>query len=255
VLAVVTATVDRERADPCLASWKQHAAGDYKLEVITNGGTHDYLGPVAAFRIGVESALQRFSECDVIACFHDDLVILESNWDETIEHCFREHPEVGLASFGGCTILGDDMLYHAPYHPDLLEAGELVHGVQPQRIVVPVPYCLIGRRAFWSGFHEVEWRTRQTRRKRMPRPWAVIDDLGMVDHWYEGALACLARRGGWQVRYLPVRCRHLKGQTTRDAGYQQWAAEEIEGGDRGFWEAAHRIGYDAFKDVLPLRLD
>jgi hypothetical protein len=263
MLGVVTATVNRERAEPCLASWRQHASGDYPLVVVDNGGEQPYLGPVAAFRIGVDQMLSKHSDIDIIACFHDDLVILEDDWDTEVRGCFAEHIDVGLASFAGHLSLGDDDLYTRAggYHPDHLGrcgyVGNLVGETTvrtAQPIVVPRSFSLIARRMFWAGFWEAEARTRATRRKTFPRPWAFIDDLGIVDHFYDGALGCWARRGGWQVWYLPVRCRHLGGQTTDDPEYQRWAEQEIEGGDRGFWEAAHRIGYETFKDELPLRL-
>ena len=253
-LGVVTATVNRARAAPCLESWRLHATEPFPLVIVDNGGAEPYLGPVAAFRVGVEQLLREHPACDVVACFHDDLVILDRWWDQAVLACFRDHPRVGLASFDGATALGDDALYHTPYNPDQL-ARRPVATPQPQPIVAPADFCVIGRRAFWSGFHEAEWRTKQSRRKVYPRPWAIVDDLAIIDHFYDAALGCLARRGGWQVWYLPVRTRHLGGQTTvHDPGYVHWADEEIEGGDRGFWEAAHRIGYDTFKDVLPLRL-
>ena len=253
MIAVVTATVDHDRAEPCLQSWRVHATHAYPQVVIENRGM--FIGPVAAFRNGVEAAMKSQPECDLVACFHDDLVILEQGWDQIIEAAFAAHPEVGLASFSGYTSLGADNLYHAPYNPAQLEGTGLVSSPQAQTIVAPEAYCLIGRRVFWSGFYEAEWRTKETRRAKYPRPWAVLDDMGVVNHAYAAGLACLARRGGWQVRYLPVRCRHLAGQTTvRDPGYQAWAAQESEGGDRGFFEAAHRLVYEAFRDELPLRL-
>jgi hypothetical protein len=265
MVGVVTATVNRERAAPCFESWRVHAARSYPLVVVDNGsGETPYLGPVAAFRVGVERMFREEPSCDVIACFHDDLVILDHGWDRTIEECFTNYPDAGLVGFAGWAALGDDTLYHAPYDPEQLRAYDFhTNGagvvsrasVEGEAVVCVAAFSQVGRRQFWSGFTEPEARTGQTRRKTFPRPWAVVDDLKIVDHFYFGALGCLARRGGWQVRYLPVRYRHLGGETTdRDAGYHAWAADEIEGGDRGFWESAHRIGYDTFRDVLPLRL-
>lgn len=266
MLGVVTATVNRERAEPCFASWVEHAAGSFAVVVVENGGPEPYLGPVAAFRVGVEQLLKQHPACEVIACFHDDLVIFDYDWDREVLACFERRPTVGLAGFAGSGALGTEALYQAPYDAEQLarrgyrsNASDAeafgARQLEPGPIVCPAAFSLIARRCFWNGFTEPEWRTKQSRRKVYPRPWAVVDDLGIVDHFYDGALACLARRGGWGVWYLPVRCRHLRGQTTdTDPGYRHWADEEIDGGDRGFWEAAHRIGYETFRDVLPLRL-
>jgi len=255
MLGVVTATVNKQRAAPCIASWKQHAAASFPLVVVENGQNgDDYLGVVSAFRVGVQQLL-REHDCDVVACFHDDLVILDKDWDQIVEGCLAKHPDIGLVSFDGFTAVGDDTLYRGPYNPDQLVRCPVADQGEAQPIVAPADFALIGRRGFWCGFTEAEVRTRASRRHSHPRPWAVIDDLGILDHFYDVALGCLARRGGWQVWCLPVRYRHLTGQTTlHDPGYVAWANEEIQGGDRGFWEAAHRIGYEAYKDVLPLRL-
>ena len=69
------------------------------------------------------------------------------------------------------------------------------------------------------------------------------------------ALGCLAARYGWETWYLPIACTHYGGRTAvGDPGYPAWAPPQVEGGDQGFWAHAHRTGYDAFRDVLPLRV-
>lgn len=261
-LGIVTATADKRRAEPCFASWEQHAA-EKSLPVLCVENT--YVGVVPAFKLGIERALKRFPECDVIACFHDDLVIFEQGWDTRVLTLFADLPGVGLAGFGGWPAVGRNDLYEAEYDPEQLQGldyrsnltdaetwGSRSHMVE--RVVAVSRFSQIGRRAFWEGFTEAEWRTKLSRRKVYPRPWATLAGDGMVDGFYAEALGCLARRGGWQVMSLPVRCRHLGGATTGDVHYLQWAADEYDGGDRGIREAAHRIGYDTFKDVLPLRL-
>jgi hypothetical protein len=225
---------------------------------------NQYLGVVPAFRVGVEVFLRKYPDVEVIACLHDDLVLFEQGWDQQVLAALSD-PGVGLAGFGGWTAVGTTDLYEGGYDAEAL-AGFFYRSnrtdaerwglrqVHVEPVVAVSPFSQIGRRAFWAGFTEAEARTRQSRRRRFPRPWAIVDDAGMVDHFYAAALGCLARRGGWQVRSVPTRCRHLGGVTTRDPRYHEWAAAETEGGDRGFWEAAHRIGYEQFKDVLPLRL-
>lgn len=260
-LGIVTATADRKRAAPCLASWKQQASTEIPMHVVENA----YIGVVPAFRVGVEVFCKKYSEVDLIACFHDDLVIVEPGWDQKVVAAFDDFPQVGLAGFGGWKALGSDLLYAEPYDPlqllptqyisNLVDAEKWgTRSLAVERVVAASRFSQIGRRPFWNGFYEVEWRTRFSRRKTYPRPWETLDRAGILDHFYAGALGCVARRGGWQVLALPVRCRHLGGQTTGETRYQEWAASECEGGDRGIWEAAHRGGYDTFKDCLPLRL-
>lgn len=259
-LGIVTASADVKRAEPCLASWLQHAVTHPQITCVPNA----YLGAVRAFARGVDEHLEKHPDSEVICCFHDDLVIFEQGWDQKVLDAFAD-PGVGLAGFGGWMAIGATDLYDAEYDPlalagfgyrsnqtDAERHGTRSTDVEP--VVAVSAFSQIGRRAFFSGFREEEWRTKLSRRKRFLRPWVQLDDWRMVDHFYAQALGCLARRHGWRVLSLPARCRHLGGHTTNDLAYHEWADHEMDGGDRGIWEAAHRIGYEQFKDVLPLRL-
>jgi hypothetical protein len=271
-IGIVTATTNPTRARACIGSWFLHATEpEMPMIIIANGGDdpQGYLGVVPAFRRGVDDLIKRFHDIEIIACFHDDLEIQEDGWDSVVRRAFDRHPDLGLAGFGGAIGLGTDALYNEPYDPmqlarigfrsNLVDAE--AHGARSlttEPVVCLDGFSQIGRRAFFTGLSESEWRTHEIPARtpfRHVRPWTYLERLGFIHHFYDGALGCLARRLGWQVRYLPVRCRHYGGQTAvGDPGYQRWAALEIDGGDRGFWEAAHRIGYAEFKDVLPLRL-
>jgi len=260
MLGIVTATTNRRRADPCFQSWLQHAVTDLPILVVENGSSDEqpYLGTVPAFRRGIDEMLVLWPDVDIIACLHDDVLILERGWDDVVETCFRRHPDVGLVGFGGAIGLGSDELYQEPYDPmqlarigfrsNLVDAE--AHGARsllPEEVVCLDGFSQIGRRAFWQG-------RSPSGATHMP-PWDYLQVNGFVHHFYDGALGCLARRLQWQVFYVPVQCRHLGGQTAvGDPGYQRWAATQINGGDRGFWEQAHRKGYDLFRDVLPLRV-
>lgn len=273
-LAVVTATTDLERAAPCLRTWQ--LPKEIASVVVLNGPkqaarpqwredgqqvfvhSEEYLGTVAAFRKGVETAL-RMTHADIIACFHDDLEILVPEWWKVVTRHFQETRLCGLAGFGGAVGLGDDDIYKKPYAPvqlarrgfrsNLVDAE--VHGVRSalrQEVVCLDGFSQIGRREFWEGRDG-------TRAVYNLSPWLLLKQLGVVHHAYDGMLGCIAARYHWQVWYLPVRCRHLGGQTAvGDQGYQEWAKAQQEGGDHGFWEQAHRIWYDEFKDTLPLRV-
>lgn len=260
-LAVVTATTNLRRAERCLDSWITQASAGFTRYIIENGGPDPktpYLGTVPAFREGVDLVLRDEPTVEIIACLHDDLEIIEDGWDDQVRDLFRHHPEVGLLGFGGAIGLGSDALYQTPYDPmqlarvgfrsNLVDAES--HGARsllPERVACLDGFSQIGRRAFWQGLNPAG----QT---HVP-PWDYLQLEGFVHHFYDGALGCLARRLGWAVYYVPVACHHQGGQTAvGDPGYQRWAAGQIEGGDHAFWERAHRIGYDCFRDVLPLRV-
>ena len=267
-LGIVTATTNPERAKECVQSWEIAADRRPHTLVVANGyGEHPYMGTVPAFREGVDQMLED-TDIDVIACLHDDFKILEADWDRKVLRHFERHPACGLLGFGGAIGLGSERLYQIPYDPmqlarigfrsNLIDAE--AHGARSllaERVACLDGFSQVGRREFWDGWkratpeHTVKFQLLQVTQ----RPWKVLADLGFVHHFYDGALGCLAARYGWETWYLPIRGKHYGGQTAvGDAGYSEWAKTQIDGGDHGFWEAAHRAGYENFRDVLPLRV-
>jgi len=281
-LVCLTATTDPDRAYPCLKTWggapfvgvvngrpwqpqekAQEAIGSLSRSWIL---VPEYLGTVPAFRLGVDYALER-PDAEILACLHDDLEILDPHWASVVEDFFAAHPACGLLGFGGATALGHPQIYQRPYDPmHLARAGfrsNLVdaeaHGQRsliPARVACLDGFSQIGRRAFWEGCRAgPEYKAGISGVYLGGRPLTLLEQLGMRHHFYDGALGCLAARYGWEVWYLPIRCRHLGGQTAvGDPGYHAWATTQDPQGDQGFWQQAHRIGYDAFRDVLPLRV-
>ncbi len=272
-LCVVSASTDLERAWPCIKSW-----GDVETILVLNGDhavdspriqssrhtillRQEYLGTVPAFKAGVDYTLEH-TDADIIACLHDDLIIQDPLWGDKVIRRFTQHPEIGLLGFGGAIGLGDADLYQKPYQPQQLARigfrsnlqDAEVHGIRSllaERVAVLDGFSQVGRRAFWEG-HSLNTRIAHP---EPFRPWHVLADLGIVHHFQDGALACVAARYNWAVWYEPIRCQHLGGQTAvGDEGYQRWAQQQVEGGDHGFWQHAHKTAYAAFKDVLPLRI-
>lgn len=281
-LVVVTASTNPNRAVPCLSSWgpvdkilvlngpqasnssswRQHVGNAVTLE------QQEYLGTVAAFKAGVDYALET-TDAEVIANLHDDLIISDIQWVEKVLRRFDQQKEIGLLGFGGAIGLGADNIYQVPYQPQQLARigfrsnlqDAEVHGVRSllaERVTCLDGFSQIGRREFWMGDYlsVVEGKLKiNPLTEREDRPWDVLDTLGVHHHGYDGMLACLAARYGWETWYLPIRCRHLGGATAvGDQGYQSWAKTKDPMGDQGFWQAAHQIWYDNFRDVLPLRV-
>lgn len=277
-LCVVTATTNFERAEACIRSW-----GDVKVILSINGNrdfptfelgktiaiyADRFLGTVPAFRIGVDYALEH-TDADVIACLHDDLELLDPDWQEKVIRHFERHPSCGLAGFGGAIGLGSADLYKTEYSPmqlarigfrsNLVDAE--VHGLRSlltERVACLDGFSQIGRREFFAG----GWRNKAlsdegklVTRPSKERPWSYLEDHGLVHHFQDGALGCLSARMGWETWYIPVRCRHYGGQTAvGDRGYHEWALSKIPQGDQGFWQQSHEISHQLFSDVLPLRV-
>lgn len=274
-LHVVTASTNVSQATECVDSWHQHATTPIKVLIVENGGDtgKPYAGTVPAFRRGVDEILDT-TDAAIIACFHDDLLILEDGWDEKVIRYFDRYPQIGLAGFGGAKGLGHYGLYdkdveYDPMHlarngfrSDLVDAE--THGMRsllPEPVACLDGFSQIGRREFWEGHRLGYDITGQTKSpmymwtENLQRPWTVLEDLGFIHHFYDGALGCLAARYGWQTWYLPLRAKHYGGRTAvGDVGYQAWAKTQHPEGDHGLWAQAHQIGYDAFTDVLPLRV-
>jgi hypothetical protein len=220
-------------------------------------------------------------DADVLAHLHDDLEILEEGWDEKVIDFFTRYPKVGLAGFGGGTGLGDDNIYQVPYNPmqlarkdfvsnmrDAEAHGRRAHtgsdhrwGFQPERVACLDGFSQIGRADFWRGI-------RQTHSQDPFAPgvpgnlFAQMASWGVIHHFYDGMLGCFAKRLGWEAWMLPIACHHYGGRTAvGDARYQSWANQHPHTkdapdvmGDQLFWIQAHRIGYEQFRDVLPIRV-
>lgn len=283
-LVVVTATTNLDKAQECITSWRCPTQ-PFDLVIVLNApgwnqtviqmppaiqhwGEHspalclaaDYVGTVPAFNLGVKRAL--LMEPDIIACFHDDLELSDPDWAKKVITHFTRHPNCGLAGFGGAIGLGDSDIYQKPYDPmQLARVGfrsnmtnAEAHGIRsllPERVACLDGFSQIGRREFFEG----KWREAQALGEGDAPPWQKLQDLGVTHHFYDSMLGCYAKRYGWETWYLPISCHHYGGRTAvGDRGYQAWASHQVTGGDHGFWEAAHRIGYDEFRDVLPIRV-
>jgi hypothetical protein len=288
-LAIVTATSNVERAMPCLLSWIAMAQDPPPIFLIHNGGERitgvtvegtqvawvsmpDYLGSVRAFERGVAAALS--GPFDIIACLHDDYEILEPGWDQLVRRCFAQQPNLGLAGFGGAIGLGAHDMYQRPYDPmslarvgfrsNLVDAE--VHGVRSllrEQVACLDGFSQVGRRDFWKGVwspakiaaERASHHTTQAERAVARPVWEYLAELGIVHHLYDSLLGAIAARHGWETWYLPLRSQHHGGRTAvGDPGYQDWAKQQTDKGDQGFWEKAHAVGYEAFRDVLPLRV-
>lgn len=259
-LAIVTATTNRERSRECRWSWEARAR--YSATVYMVEGVY---GSVPAFAVGVRRALDGGHA--IIACLHDDLLIEEDGWDQRVLDWFQLSPQTGLVGFLGGTGLGDADIYQKPYHPHQLarqgvvsnERNAEAHGrrvTQPTRVACLDGFSQIGRAAFWWGYeYKAAAPPLPIARAGRLNLFQGLADLGMVHHYYDGQLGVEAACLGWEVWMLPVACHHYGGRTAvGDPGYQEWAKAHAEGGDQGFWEQAHKIGYHHGRGILPLRV-
>ncbi len=275
-LAIVTATVDPLRARPCLESWDKLARYTYPFYVVWTdlaglsekqrleqaraldfpGSTTivaETPGTVPAFALGVEAAFADGAE--TVLCLHDDVEIQEQDWDRWL--AVQRHGPGGVradlwtprfAGFGGASQLGDPRIYKMDYDPMQLARGGFKSNLQDAEAHGRRTTSM-ERAVVFDGFSQLgtkEW---------FRDAWKWLADSGMVHHAYDAALGCLAARAKVQGYILPVKCRHLGGQTAvGSAAYNEWAKTQHPDGDQELWRRAHRIVYDSFRDQLPLQV-
>lgn len=273
-LAIIMASVDPERTRGFWETWRKRSTLSEPWRAIVvlnnaevvvadppsliqgltfNGNSGDVVlqhqgigGVVPMYYLGVQEALR--GGADIIACFHDDLAILDDGWDQAIVNLFSKNKKVGLACFSGASGIGDSEIYKKPYSPEQLARQGFfsnmvdaeLHGervVEPRESACGDGFSQIGSSAFFK------------------EAWEILAASGIKHHFYDTALGCLAYRLGFKVWYLPVNCKHHGGLTAvGNLNYSRWATDKHKHGDQGFWEDAHQFGYDHFRDVLPIRL-
>jgi hypothetical protein len=238
-LAVVTATLGED--PPAVASWSRLAA--YEIPIYT---VRDHMGVVPAFAEGVRFAFEEGAEA--VVCLHDDVEILQPDWDLVVMEALSKGDK--YAGFGGATSLGAADLYTKPYDPMQLARGGFVSNMRDaeahgRRSTTPVPcVCFDGMSCIGTR----DW---------FADAWKWLAASGCVHHGYDLALGCLAARAKVQPGLmLPVAVHHSGGRTAvGNRAYHDWAFEQNPDGDQGFWQQSHRLFYDEFKDVLPLRVE
>lgn len=260
-LVIVTATLDAARAQACIDSWYTRAFYEPTLIII-----EEEMGVVPTFAKGIDIA-RRTTKAKVIACLHDDLLIEGDDWDLKVLTAFDAKPSVGLVGFGGGTGLGHTDIYRKGYSPyDLAREGFVsnmrdaeAHGrrVKAARQVACLDgFSQIGRREFWEGRHRREAAEREAAlASASGNIMQQMADWGLVHHAYDSALGAWAKKLGWEVWMLPVAVHHYGGRTAvGDPRYGEWAETIVPGGDRAFWELAHKEVYERFRAELPIRV-
>jgi hypothetical protein len=110
------------------------------------------------------------------------------------------------------------------------------------------------RVAVLDGFSQI-LRLPQPEKYPEGNPFRYLADLGIVHHAYDVALGAMVHDAGGETWFLPIACHHAGGRTAvGDPGYSAWAKTKHPDGDQGLWLDAHRIVYDACRDVLPFHV-
>jgi hypothetical protein len=267
-LVVVSATANPEKTLKYWSSWRKTVANPFRLVMVVGGkGTNpetiakmdevnaqfedgdsiimrDLDGTIPAFFSGVLEASKN-GVPEIIACFHDDLEILEKDWDKKLLGVF-ENEKVLLAGFSGGTGLGSVDIYDTPYSPYQLARQDFVsnmkdaeaHGrrsTDVERIACTDGFSIVGRGDF------------------ILECYTAARELGIVHHAYDSLFGGWCYKAGYEARMVPVYCHHAGGVTAVGSeAYQKFARSRNPGGDGYFWEQAHKIMYEEMRGVLPI---
>lgn len=199
-------------------------------------------GHLPALQVGWQSA--RDLGIGLIACLHDDLTILEHGWEYRVLHEFGD-PSVAVVGFGGALAIGRDDIYKTPYH-----------------------YIQLARDGFMSNLRDAEThgtRFRDACDVAVLDSFSIIvrrsflDDIGgwPVDRYphshMQDVWICLkAWEAGKRVRLVGVECEHTSGG--RGPEYAKWVETTPWGSDEAMHRESHRLVYDEFRNILPLRV-
>lgn len=236
-LGIVTATWSGD--DTCYKSWHATAAN----KAIPSYVVWRQMGVLPSYQAGYEYF--KGTGVEVVAFFHDDLELKEQGWDEKVLKEF-EDPSVGVVGFGGALRLGSDDIYKVRYHyTQLIRDGygsnvddAEVHGERftgERDVAVLDGFCLIVRRALLD------------RVGGWPSHYAP-------HHCYDTWVCLMAHRLHYRVRLVGVRCHHHGGRTATRPEWNEWCATTKWGSDAGMHAFNHRLLYDEFRGVLPVRV-
>lgn len=261
-LTVVTASLDPQKTYQYWSSWRKQARGKpYKGMILLQGkqdlppgflkdfedvyALPEPCGVVPAFASLVNHALQGGAE--IIACLHDDLRIDKEGWDLDVLTHFEREPRCGLLGFSGADGLGEMTIYLDPYDPmQLARQGFFSNMQEAEKHGRREPFRR--RSACCDGFSLIG------RREFFQEAWQRLERLRIRHHFYDSWLGGEAHRKGWETWFLPIACHHAGGVNSVSPAYQEWASGQIKDGDHGFWQEAHRIGYEDLRGVLPIRV-
>lgn len=172
---------------------------------------------------------------EILCYLHDDVIVRERGWDVRLLKEFDD-PEVGLVGMGGARWHGTTDLYKRPYLLQNLRRGDYLSNVDDAEvhgsrftgatdIAVLDGFCLTVRRSLLDrigGFRLL-----------------VENNIDLL--CYDYALCALARRYGYRIRVVGVRCHHRGGGTS--VGLNADRQEE--------YDRSHRWFYESFRDVMP----
>lgn len=185
--------------------------------------------------------VEEFGE-DILGYIHDDLTILESDWEKWIFAEFLD-PTVAVCGFGGAKAVGHPDIYKIPYHfSQLARRGFISNMIDAEkhgeRVTVPTDVAFLDsmaifiRREFLVSLGG--WPVERYAPSHMSDLWICLQAL----------------RHGFRVRMVPISIEHTSGGSGPD--YPEWCKTTKWGSDAAMHQHNHRMIYEEFADILPV---
>lgn len=210
--------------------WVQKSSGYVKVSEHYNP-EYDNDGVVGSY----QSIYKDTPETDILCYLHDDLICRENGWDERVRIEFDDS-KVAIVGFGGAVRHGTEDLYKSPYTVQQLRRGQYLSNVDDAEIHGQ-RFAGSCRVAVLDGFSLC------IRRRFLDRigGWNLLIQNSIDFFCYDYAICALARRLGYHIRIVGVRCHHIGGQTSVAMNVDRQAE----------YDRSHRWFYEEFKDVMP----
>jgi len=185
------------------------------------------------------------TKSDVLIYAHDDLEIMDGDWNTKVMEQFLLYKDCVAVGLGGATGLGNKDLYRKPFNiwnmarkgyasnqKDAEVHGERFTGVR--RVAVLDAFFMAIRTDFLRGVGG----------------WPV-DRL--THHCLDLWLACEAARAGNSTFIVGIECHHHGGRSSTSPGYRN--ARWIQGGTlESEHILPHQWIFDSYRDVLPIEV-
>lgn len=156
--------------------------------------------------IGVTKSLQQaldLCQTEILAFFHDDVLIMDPEWDSKVLEAFDADPLLAMVSFFGCPgVMSDGQRTGVKAgttrgYTNMIDADKYGRRrLTPRAIAVPDSFSLI--------YH-----------CDMVREMGGFDIRFVPNHGYDHQLALQFLSAGYHNLYMPIRCSHV-GNTTRE---------------------------------------
>ena len=209
--------------------------------------TEERLGILEAMRIGASHADK---DSDLIF-MHDDVTILEPNWPTALAEILTMDG-VGIVGLGGSPQLGTDDLYKTWYDLNqLARVGGFYSNMVNWRDHGFRAAAEVTRAAAVDGFFMAFTRECYD----AIGGWGAAEEDGLPQmHMYDAWACAAAAENGYGVVVYPALCTHAGGKTSTTPEYAEFVKGLGYASGQELFEEAHRVIYQRFENVLPVRV-